>query len=86
MSLRDYLVNRDKFEPEEWGTMAFPCCACKSVKKLETEEPCRTCDHNINAVHGTPATGKDIAKPTENEIAARVFEGAANTPATGKGE
>jgi hypothetical protein len=53
MSLRDYDVNRDKFEADEWGTMVFPCCACKHGKKRDTDEPCRTCDHNVNAVKDT---------------------------------
>jgi hypothetical protein len=53
MSLRDYDVNRDKFEADEWGTMVFPCFACKHGKKRGWDEPCRTCDHNVNAVKDT---------------------------------
>ncbi len=53
MSLRDYNVNRDKFEADEWGTMSFPCCACKHVRQSADMEPCRTCDHNVNAVKDT---------------------------------
>jgi hypothetical protein len=54
MSLKDYAVNRDKFQLRKDGSHAlsldFPCCHCSYCFKAETDEPCRTCDHNSNAV------------------------------------
>jgi hypothetical protein len=50
MSLRDYDVKRDKFEFDEHTSWwCFPCCVCKHCKKRATEEPCRTCDHNVRS-------------------------------------
>jgi hypothetical protein len=43
-------VNRDKFEPEETNGFAIPCCWCIHRWKSDREEPCKTCDHNCNAV------------------------------------
>ncbi len=48
--LRDYDVNRDKFEADLYGTLVFPCCCCKYKHGSDDAEPCRTCDHNANAV------------------------------------
>jgi hypothetical protein len=63
MSLRDYVVTRDKFQLHDKGTvgleLSFPCCHCQHRNIRDTDEPCRTCDHNINAVHDAPATGKE---------------------------
>lgn len=64
MALRDYGVNRDKFEIPETGIvgiddrMAFPCCCCMHHDKSDSVEPCRTCDHNTNAapINLTPNT------------------------------
>ena len=54
MSLRDYVVARDKFLLNGTGTvglsLAFPCCCCTHRNMKDTQEPCRTCDHNANAV------------------------------------
>jgi hypothetical protein len=52
MSLQDWTCASDKFEPEDEGLtrLAFPCCACKHNRKTDADEPCRTCDHNVNAV------------------------------------
>ena len=54
MSLRDYVVVRDKFKLHENGTvgleLSFPCCCCQHRNMRDTDEPCRTCDHNANAV------------------------------------
>jgi hypothetical protein len=54
MSLRDYAVARDNFCLDPLGytnTMfSFPCCVCRNKLKEASQEPCRTCDHNINAV------------------------------------
>ena len=52
MSIDTYVVNRDKFEPEDQASgfqLCFPCCACKWRHGADYEEPCRTCDHNASA-------------------------------------
>jgi hypothetical protein len=57
MSLRDYVVTRDKFQLHDKGTvgleLSFPCCHCQHRNMRDTDEPCRTCDHNVNAVKDT---------------------------------
>jgi len=56
MSLRDYVKTRDKFElgdGQHFGGFDFPCCDCKHVRQSADLEPCRTCDHNVNAVKDT---------------------------------
>jgi len=58
MSLRNYAKSRDKFEldakdggePRFAYELAWPCCCCKNSEYTDQEEPCRTCDHNVNAV------------------------------------
>lgn len=50
IGLKDYVVFRDHFDPDTDSTMAFPCCSCTHRHGLDTEDPCRTCDHNGNAV------------------------------------
>ena len=52
MSLKDYEVKRDKFALDECivFTLSFPCCSCRNRAKMDYEDPCRTCDHNANAV------------------------------------
>lgn len=54
MSLKDYAVKRDKFQLHGNVTIGlsvqFPCCHCQHRNKRLTDEPCRTCDHNVNAV------------------------------------
>lgn len=42
-------VARDKFAPEE-SHFAVPCCWCKHRHGSDADEPCRTCDHNFNAI------------------------------------
>jgi hypothetical protein len=63
MSLKDYAVNRDKFERLGNGsgslTLDFPCCVCFHRFRKDTEEPCRTCDHNCNAVKESPPVQSD---------------------------
>ena len=63
MSLKDYAVNRDKFERSGNGsgslTLDFPCCVCFHRFRKDTEEPCRTCDHNVNAVKDAPPVQSD---------------------------
>ncbi len=49
MTLRNHLVRRDAFAPAERGGLAFPCNVCLHNQKTDSEEPCRTCDHNANA-------------------------------------
>ena len=57
MGLGDYSVNRDKFE---YGDdfynreFDFPCCVCKWNQCDCAGEPCRTCDHNVQAVDDMP--------------------------------
>jgi hypothetical protein len=60
MSLRDYCKPRDKFEARNDGEFAFPCCVCVSKIKLQDEEPCRTCDHNLAAVNDDGNCARDI--------------------------
>jgi len=43
------IVKRDKFEAEDIGHLAIPCCWCTHQHKTDKEEPCRTCDHNALA-------------------------------------
>lgn len=51
MGLEEYYVNRDKFEYDErFGTLSFPCCVCVYRTKLDSEDPCRTCGHNLLSV------------------------------------
>jgi len=54
MSLRDYEVPRDKFtlapDVTVGLTLTFPCCHCGNRNRKDDSEPCRTCDHNVNAV------------------------------------
>lgn len=52
MPLSDYQVRRDKFRYEEPGGIGFdfPCCVCVHRRGQDTDEPCRTCDHNAGAV------------------------------------
>lgn len=47
------IVRRDKFEPEENVHLEIPCCWCRHRHGLDTEEPCRTCDHSATAVEET---------------------------------
>lgn len=52
MSLKDHVIDgRDKFEPAELSlAFAFPCCACKyRHAEDDQDEPCVSCDHNLNA-------------------------------------
>jgi len=49
MSLRDYLVPSDSFKWDEKDVFYFPCCVCIYKTKKQTDEPCRTCDHNLCA-------------------------------------
>ena len=58
MSLRNYMVSRDKFEAEPSPAlgMSFPCRACKWRVQADDEEPCRSCDHNMNADRDEPDT------------------------------
>lgn len=51
MGLKDFVIyGRDKFEPDVVG-LDFPCFACQHRHGSCTDEPCRTCDHNVMAVH-----------------------------------
>lgn len=51
MSLRDYDVPNDHFEPDHGagGPWCFPCSACAYRVRHQADEPCRTCGHNANA-------------------------------------
>jgi hypothetical protein len=49
MGLTDYSVRRDKFEAAQSGGLAFPCSCCIHSVGEAQDEPCRTCDHNVNA-------------------------------------
>ena len=51
MGLTDYAVQRDKFQAEEvTNGFDFPCGACIHRRGTDTDEPCRTCDHNMRSV------------------------------------
>lgn len=52
MALIDFSVgDRDNFEVEGHDSgFCFQCCVCVHRHGLDSEEPCRTCDHNANAV------------------------------------
>ena len=53
MSFQDYIKSRDKFElgdGQHFGGFDFPCCDCDHVIQSADMEPCRTYDHNVNAV------------------------------------
>jgi hypothetical protein len=66
VSLRDYAVARDKFAldarnggpPRFAPEVAFPCCVCAHAEHTDSEEPCRTCDHNVNAVKDAAGSGE----------------------------
>ena len=65
MSLRDYVKTRDKFElgdGQHFGGFDFPCCDCKHVKQSADLEPCRTCDHNVNAVKDTANAAGEVRR------------------------
>jgi len=51
MSLIEFSVPRDRFKLDEKTEIifSFPCCNCAHRIKDQNEEPCRSCDHNINA-------------------------------------
>lgn len=49
MGLKDYEVKRDKFENDDTMHFSFPCACCFHRHRRDSEEPCRTCDHNANA-------------------------------------
>ena len=51
MSLKQFIVKRDKFEPDERNSRyTFPCSACRFVRIDVKEYPCRVCDYNISAM------------------------------------
>lgn len=58
MGLELYIAHRDKFEadePDGGFQLAFPCCVCKHRHGADMDEPCRSCDHNANAVESSQA-------------------------------
>ena len=52
MSIQDYVVFSDHFEPLKRGLSRFdfPCCSCEHSRRSDSEEPCRSCGHNLSAV------------------------------------
>lgn len=53
MSLKDYEVKNDHFEEPADSSefdFYFPCCVCRHRHGKETDEPCNSCGHNMNAV------------------------------------
>jgi hypothetical protein len=74
MSLKDYAVNRDKFEANERGPFSFPCEACKHWTKEQNVEPCRTCDHNCNAVKDDQHADTDPHEKDESRAGIPPFE------------
>lgn len=64
MSLRDYLVERDKFQHgHDYSIYGFPCCVCEHRQYDAQKEPCRTCDHNANAVKDDTANASGEGRP-----------------------
>jgi len=59
MSLQDYTVKRDKFEAKLDLVYGFPCNACKHIHKPCHDEPCQSCDHNVNAIDDSFPDTKD---------------------------
>ena len=53
MSLAEWTCDDDKFEPQEVGLtrLSFPCNACKHRDGTDSDEPCRSCGHNLNSKH-----------------------------------
>lgn len=52
MALNEYVVARDNFSLDEGHHdrgLAFPCSCCKHRSGTDRDEPCRSCDHNLNA-------------------------------------
>jgi len=49
MSVKDYVVESDKFEPDETLKMSFPCSGCKYQYGSDKRPPCSECGHNICA-------------------------------------
>jgi hypothetical protein len=50
MTIENFIVKRDSFEPDDTvGTLCFPCCACIYREKSHLDMPCRRCDHNAAA-------------------------------------
>jgi len=76
MSLRDYEVARDKFTldarnggpPRFAHEVAFPCCVCVHAEHTDRDEPCRTCDHNVNAVKDTANSVVDATSQTAQSL------------------
>ena len=55
MGLKEHEVERDKFEFDDEGPgFEFPCIVCKHRNVRDSEEPCMTCDHNLNAKPEVP--------------------------------
>ena len=52
------VVRRDRFEPDETNSFSFPCSCCVNRFILDSEEPCRSCDHNVNAAEPQPKEKK----------------------------
>lgn len=48
MSILDYKVRSDKFEPAQ-AMLLFPCLACIHANKASNSEPCNSCGHNLTA-------------------------------------
>lgn len=49
MSIFEYVVTRDKFELEDSMELSFPCSQCVHRKGTDHDEPCVSCDHNLNS-------------------------------------
>ena len=58
LGLRAYAVVRDRFALAQDhnfnAALAFPCCVCAYNHYRDDVEPCRVCDHNVNAVNSDP--------------------------------
>lgn len=41
----------DNFQLDEYTEreLSFPCCDCRFRKRKDTDEPCKSCGHNVNA-------------------------------------
>ena len=60
MPLIDYVVASDRFKAEHASPLsfAFPCCCCAYRHRKVTDEPCRSCGHNMS-MDKEKADGRD---------------------------
>ena len=51
MAINSFTVARDNFALDQnLPGLAFPCNCCAHRNGNDSDAPCRTCDHNLNAM------------------------------------